>query len=73
MVIQCVETVVSFFTLAQKYPRTGFPSADVKDIDELRNLLFQQNKTCYVRNMTETCPKITALEHQQKFIEFDEM
>ena len=39
----------------------------------LQNLLFQQNETCYARNMTETCPKITALELQRKFIEFDEM
>ena len=40
--IQFVETVVSFFTLAQRNPRRGFPSADVKDID---------SKTCCFNKM----------------------
>ena len=40
VMIQCVETFLSFFTLAHGCPRR-VPSADVKDMDELQNRMFQ--------------------------------
>ena len=40
VMIQCVETCLSFFTLAHGCPRR-VPSADVKDMDELQNRMFQ--------------------------------
>jgi len=54
------ETSVSFFTLAH---------VDVKDMDELYTLMFQHvsNKKCATLMVTETRPKITALEFQGNF------
>ena len=40
VMIQCVETLLSFFTLAHGCPRR-VPSADVNYMDELQNRMFQ--------------------------------